>query len=160
MAVGVALEGGEYSEDEAVFRYASRPVVESVTPSYGSSAGGYEVTIRGSNLEVCCVHAVHKVALGPHLPPVASACNADNTNTNASANARSPAPWAKLQSANLASQGTSQASMYLNWSRHQTHPSPRKSPKENLHVDLLHHSVREGESEAESSLQLLLHEIR
>jgi hypothetical protein len=50
VAVGVALEGGEYSEDEAVFRYASRPVVESVTPSYGSSAGGYEVTIRGSNL--------------------------------------------------------------------------------------------------------------
>ena len=47
---------------------------------------------RGSNPEVCCVHAVHKAALGPHLAPVPSAVEADSTNANASANARSPAP--------------------------------------------------------------------
>ncbi|KAJ1484295.1 hypothetical protein T484DRAFT_1894602, partial [Baffinella frigidus] len=50
VVVGVALEGGEFSEDEAVFRYTSAPVVSSVTPSYTSVEGGTEVTIKGRNL--------------------------------------------------------------------------------------------------------------
>ena len=53
---------------------------------------GWAKATRGSNPEVCCVHAVHKAALGPHLAPVPSAVEADSTNANASANARSPAP--------------------------------------------------------------------
>jgi hypothetical protein len=48
--VGVALEGGDFSEDDAVFRYMSAPVVSSVTPSYASAEGGTEVMIKGRNL--------------------------------------------------------------------------------------------------------------